>query len=260
MSAGTLAVGAAAVVHARPAGHDELPRPYRWPVAVLLHLAPGAAVMAGYLALLPLVRALQAPASLALTGAVALIGVPVQLGFLRHARRREQGNVVAYRRFLPTGRLAALAGSCLALAAGLYLWLEPLAGMLERDVLGWLPAAWFAVDDSGVPRTALAGALLLSLVVDGLVGPVVRELYFRGHLMPRLPVAAAPAGWLLAPLASAALYAVQHLWQPQLILLVFAVQAVLGVLVWRTRCLAVAVVVHAACNVLATGLTLLAVL
>jgi uncharacterized protein len=288
MTAGVLAAEATAVVHAGPAGpagRDERVEAYRWPVALLLHLAPGALVMAGYLALLPLARALQLPPSLALTGAVALLGVPAELAFLLHARRRgtaaqpagaaasqrssaaqpagaaasrrSSAGAVAFRRRLPPRHLAALTGSCLAVTAGLYLWLEPVTGELERHVFGWLPAAWFVSAGSDVSRTAIVAALLVSLVVDGLISPAVQELYFRGHLMARLPVAASPAGWLLAPLASAALFAAQHLWQPQLVVFVFAVQVLLGVLVWRTRCLAVAVLVHSAANISAIGLTLL---
>lgn len=252
MTAGVLAAEATPVVNAGSAEREERVEAYRWPVAVLLHLAPGALVMAGYLALLPLARALQLPPSLALTGAVALLGVPAQLGFLLHVRRRSPAGAVAFRRRLPPGRLAALAGSCLAVAAGLYLWLDPITTGLERHVFGWLPAAWFVDAGWDVSRTALVAALLVSLVVDGLISPAVQELYFRGHLMPRLPVAG-----LLAPLASAALFAAQHLWQPQLVVFVFAVQVLLGVLVWRTRCLAVAVLVHSAANIIAVGLTLL---
>jgi uncharacterized protein len=257
MAAGALTAEATTVVRAE---RKERVEPYRWPVVLVLHLGPGAAVMAGYLTLLPLARALQLPPGLALTAAVALLGVPVELGLLLHARRRWPAAAVAFRRRLPAGRLAAVAGCCLALAAGLYLWLEPLAGELERHVFGWLPAAWFVGGGSGVSRGALVAALLVSVVVDGLVSPAVQEAYFRGHLMARLPVAGSPAGWLLAPLASAALFAAQHYWQPHLIVVVFAVQAVVGVAVWRTRCLAVAIVVHSACNLLAIMVTLLAVL
>jgi membrane protease YdiL (CAAX protease family) len=88
----------------------------------------------------------------------------------------------------------------------------------------------------------------------------VQQLYFHGHLMPRLPVAAAQAGWLLAPVTSAALIAAQHLWQPQLVVFIFAAQALLGLLVWRTGCLAVAVLVHSAGNLLAIMTTLVLVL
>jgi membrane protease YdiL (CAAX protease family) len=260
MTAGVLTAEVAAVVDAGPTGPEEPAQPYRWPVALLLHLGPGVLVMAGYLAMLPLARALDLPASLALTAAVALIGVPLELGFLLRARRRRPVGAVAFRHRLPPGRLAALTGSVLVAAAGLYLWLQPVSSALERDVFGWLPPAWFVGGEASVSRSALLAALLVSLVVDGLVSPVVQQLYFRGHLMPRLPVAAAPAGWLLAPVTSAALIAAQHLWQPQLVVFIFAVQVLLGVLVWRTRCLAVAILVQCAGNLFAIMTTLLLVL
>lgn len=263
MTVGVLAAEAAEAAVAGP-GRPVRVATYRWPVAVVLHLAPGVLVMAGYLALLPVARAAHLPPSLALTGAVALLGVPAELAFLLHARRRDPAagpaGVVAFRRRLPARRLAALAGSCLAIAAGLYLWLEPVTAQLEQHVFGWLPQAWFVGAGSGVSRTALVAALLASLVVDGLVSPAVQERYFRGHLMARLPVAASPAGWLLAPMVNAALFAAQHLWQPQLVGFVFAVQVLVGLLVWRTRCLALAVLVHSACNVLAIMLALFVML
>lgn len=299
MTAGVLAADTTAVVDAGPAGPagpvgaagpEDTARPYRWPAVLLLHLGPGVLVLAGYLALRPLAQALDLPVSLALTAAVALIGVPVELGFLvRAGRRRPTGgvafasrpaggddfqsrstggvafasrlaSVVAFRRRLPAGRLAALTGSALAVAGGLYLWLQPLASNLERHVSGWLPRSWFADVATSVPRSALVAALLVSLVVDGLISPAVQQMYFHGHLMPRLPIAAAQAGWLLAPVTSAALIAAQYLWQPQLVVIIFAVQVLLGLLVWLTRCLAVAVLVHSAGNVLAITTTLLVLL
>jgi CAAX protease family protein len=258
MAAGAMTAEAMTTV-VRPALQERAVA-YRWPMVLVLHLGPGALVMTGYLALLPLARALELPPSLALTAAVALIGVPLELGFLLRARRRWPSGAVAFRRRLPAGRLAAVAGSCLALAAGLYLWLQPLTAGLEQHVFGWLPASWFVGDGPSASRGAMVAALLVSLVVDGLVSPAVQELYFRGHLMARLPVAAVPAGWLLAPVVSAALIAAQHLWQPHLVVFIFAVQVLVGVLVWRTRCLAVAIVVHSAGNLLAIVVTLLAVL
>lgn len=259
MTAGALITRAStgAPANGQPGPRDRV-EPYRWPVALVLHLVPGMLVMAGYLALLPAARAADLPPGLALTAAMALIGVPLELGFLVYARRRQPAGLVTFRRRLPAGHLAAVTASCLAVAAGLYLWLAPLAGTLERTIFGWLPQAWFVTDGGlAVGRDVLAATLLVSLLVDGLISPAVQEIYYRGHLMARLPVAASSAGWLIAPAASAALFAAQHLWQPQLVVIIFAVQTMVGVVVWRTRCLAVAIVVHSACNILAVTLTLL---
>lgn len=267
--------------------------PYSWPRTLLLHLGPGALVLLGYLALLPAARRLAVPPAMAIATATLLIGVPVQLGFLLLTARRPAvepvpdgvlrpathlpdgggrvsdgilhvgrtlADVGAFRRRLPSGQLAALVTSCLLLGLGLYVLFLPLINQLEQHAFDWLQPTALLSGGYSVSPTALVVSLLVSLAVDGLINPVVSELYFRGHLMPRLPVAAAQGGWLLAPAASAALFAVQQFWQPQFLLLTFAFQTVLAVAVWQTRCLAVAIVARSAANVLGICLTLIVIL
>ena len=51
--------------------------------------------------------------------------------------------------------------------------------------------------------------MLFGLLVNGLAAPVVEELYFRGYLLPRIPLS---RGW--APLLNAALFSLYHLFSP----------------------------------------------
>ena len=83
---------------------------------------------------------------------------------------------------------------------------------------------------AGFSRWVLVPTLLATLVIDGVINPVVEELYFRGYLLPRLPV----AGWGAVPL-SAALFSMQHYWQPYNWLLIFVLQLILTALVVRLR-------------------------
>jgi len=73
-------------------------------------------------------------------------------------------------------------------------------------VAHWLPP-WAIVD--GFPEGISANTLLLGLLLSGLVTPIVEELYFRGLLMPRIPVARA---W--GPAVNAALFSIYHLFSP----------------------------------------------
>jgi Type II CAAX prenyl endopeptidase Rce1-like len=68
----------------------------------------------------------------------------------------------------------------------------------------------------------LVATMLVTLLVDGVVNPTVEELYFRGYLLPRLPV----AGWRAIPV-SAGLFTTQHYWQPENWLLIFVLELLL---------------------------------
>ena len=51
--------------------------------------------------------------------------------------------------------------------------------------------------------------LVAFLVLNGLVGPIVEELYFRGYLLPRLDRL---GRW--APLVNVSLFSLYHFWSP----------------------------------------------
>ena len=57
--------------------------------------------------------------------------------------------------------------------------------------------------------TAWTVTLVAFLAINGLVGPIVEELYFRGYLLPRME-------WmgLWAPLANVSLFSLYHFWSP----------------------------------------------
>ena len=83
----------------------------------------------------------------------------------------------------------------------------------------------------------------------------MEELYFRGYLLPRLPV----AGWSAIPV-SAALFSMQHYWQPWNWLVIFGLQLGLTTLVVRLRCVRLGIVMHILTNSLGLLVTLFRVL
>ena len=102
-------------------------------------------------------------------------------------------------------------------------------------------------------RSTLLVMLIAQLVVDGLVVPIVEELYFRGHLMPRVNY----LGWA-APLFSTFLFAVQHFWQPYNYLLIFLIVLPQAYIVWWKRNIYIGMLVHCTGNTLGAVLSLLA--
>src|SRR4051794_31061308 len=222
------------------------PRPHTLVQSVVLHLAPGAAVLAAYAALVPVARHFHLPsaAALAATGLVAV--APVQLGLLRRHRRRHPGEAaVQLRRRLPLPRVLAWALLEIVLAAVAFLLTAPLVDRLQ-GAFGWWPSAW-ALDlgnHDGYTRGAQLATALLLLLGTVLVAPLVEELYFRGYLLPRMP----PRLGAGTPLAHATLFALYHLQTPWLTPARIVAITPLAYIATRTRDVRIGMVAHCVLN------------
>jgi len=234
-----------------------------WPRTVALHLGPGAAAFAVALLLAPVMHAWRLPAGFGLTVAFALVLTPLELGLLLRAANRATGRwsvreirtVLAYPRRLGPIWLLVPVLFAFALVAAV-VW-SP-AGAAIGDHLAGIYPDWTLPgydDTAGLARPVLVATALGTLAIDGIVNPIVEELWFRGYLLPRMPVTGlAAAPW------SAGLFAVQHYWQPYNWPLIFGLQVVIVALVLRLRCLRLGVVMHVLANTFGAVLTLSAVL
>jgi len=181
--------------------------------SVLLHLAPGAAAMAAYVAAVPFARNLGLPtiAALAVSG---LLGVaPVQLAILARTRRLGRPTI-GLRARLPVAQMLAWVFVELALAALAFALTAGWGPWLKATVFGWWPAGW-ALDPGtggGYDRGTVLITAALVLIGSVVVAPVVEEFYFRGYLLPRMGARPGP----LVPIAHSALFAGYHLWTPWL--------------------------------------------
>ena len=165
------------------------------PKLVALHLVPGALITVAFVALAPLVKAVGLPPIAALLAAILLVLIPVELGIVFRAVRRDGGAAaVPYRQRLalrqwfwlvPVLIVAAFVGF------GVHRLIEPWLMAL----FGWLPE-WLVVP---VPLGGIndysAGSWIVTLcaffLLNGVIGPVIEELYFRGYLLPRMRAARA---------------------------------------------------------------------
>jgi membrane protease YdiL (CAAX protease family) len=219
---------------------------------LMLHIVPGALMTAAFVAFAPLAEAGGFPPIAALLAAIAMVLVPVELGIMAWASRAEGVGVrglIPYRRSVPLRRAAWLVPGLVLLAFlgfGLHQAIEP---ALIQGWFAWLPD-WYVhpiqVDRLG-ESSATAWALTLAgyLALNGLVGPIVEELYFRGFLLPRMERL---GRW--APLVNVGLFSIYHFWSPWQI-----VARVLGVgpmvyAVRQTRSVYLGMVVHCTLNTL----------
>lgn len=219
-------------------------------VAIALHLLPGA-----LLTVFVLVAAnLGADAIVALFVGIGLVIVPVELGYLLFRAKRTTGSwslagVLPYREKLSPSQYALW-------GAALYVWfvaflvisMVVLDEWIADQIFSWLPNTLLQFSapegaDDDYSRLALAAFLVVVFLFNGLAGPVVEELYFRGHLLPAID---RYGKW--APVLNAALFSLYHFWTPWQ-----NPGRIIGLLpwvstVWRTRSLYLSIMVHVAVN------------
>ncbi|MFL5719035.1 MAG: CPBP family intramembrane glutamic endopeptidase [Chloroflexota bacterium] len=229
------------------------------PSLVALSLVPGALVTASFVAAAPLTEALGFPPISALLASIVLVLVPLELGVVLWAGRGQGGALAAvpYRQSMPLRRWLWLVPTLIVLAFlgfGLHMPIEP---TLIDGLFGWLPG-WFVAPidpdrDGDFTRNAWIVTIAAYVAINGLLGPIVEELYFRGFLLPRMERF---GRW--APLLNVTLFSLYHFWSPwQLIARIVGIGPTVYA-VRATRNVWLGAVVHCSLNTL--GVLLVAML
>ena len=181
---------------------------------LVLHLLPGALMVAFYALTAPVMRSLGFPSLMAIYLAILFVLIPFELGYLFYRTRKNGsslGSIVLYREPVPRAQFVALVLGLLAWSGIFYVLIyPPLDVFFIENVFSWLPDAFFLVEDfSRYSTGALVITWVLGLVVNAVAGPVVEEVYFRGYLLPRISRFGA---W--APLINTVLFSVYHFFTP----------------------------------------------
>ena len=186
------------------------------PTLLALFLVPGALMTVVYVVIAPFIETAGFPPIAALLVAILIVLVPFELGVILRASLGRPGgirSVIPYRRPLPFRDWLWLVPVLIIaefIGFGLSMAIEP---RIIDSLFGWLPD-WFVrpIDPDRVgeySREAWLVTLAAYLVLNGLLGPIVEELYFRGYLLPRME-------WMgrWAPLVNVSLFSLYHFWSP----------------------------------------------
>jgi uncharacterized protein len=229
---------------------------------IALHLVPGALITAFYFLTAPLIIHAGYPALMSLLLAILLILIPFELGFLLYQGYQQNGrlslkNVVLYREAIPIWQYFVFVPLLLGWGIAAFLLLSPLDNYLIQSLFTWLPT-WSISETKGFDQysqSTLRITFLMALVINGIAGPVVEELYFRGYLLPRIPFTR-----LWAPLINVVLFSLYHFFSPwQNITRIVAVIPFIYAVSWK-RNLYLSILVHCSLNTLGQLLALAAVL
>jgi membrane protease YdiL (CAAX protease family) len=233
--------------------------------SILLHLLPGALILAFYVIAAPVTESLGAPSFLALLLAIAFILLPFELGYLLVEARRRNGSfslegVVLYRRPMSGWQYAAW-GIPLFLWVGLiFAFVTPpidkyLMGTLFSALPDWFFILSFTENMDAYSQSALLVIAVLALLLNGLVGPIVEELYFRGYLLPRI---SRLGGW--APLFNIVFFSLYHFFSPWQNPGRILAMTPLYYAVWWKKNIYLGMIVHCAANFISGVLMLALVL
>jgi membrane protease YdiL (CAAX protease family) len=163
--------------------------------STVLHLVPGALVTVFALLIAPPVTRLGYPPLLALYLAILGVLIPLEFGYLLYQGWRQAGtltfaSIVLYRESMPRWQLALWAVLLIGWGLACFLLLAPVDAYLAETLFSWMPAWTLPVGRApgavDYARSALLTTHVVGLVLNGIAGPLVEELYFRGYLLPRL--------------------------------------------------------------------------
>jgi membrane protease YdiL (CAAX protease family) len=224
---------------------------------ILLHLLPGAIATGVYILAAPLAASLGYPTIAALYVPAIIAIIVLELGFLLYQGRKRSGQltlqgVIEYREPVPVWQYIVL--PLLILVWGILV--TGIFGLVDNAILENLFRGlpdWYLLRD--LPRTGAEyprGVVLtlfgFALVLNGLAGPIVEELYFRGYLLPRLERLGR-----LAPLVNVALFSLYHFWTPWQFFSRVAFLLPLVYVVWWKRNIYLGMIAHCAANLLGTA-------
>ncbi len=225
--------------------------------SIVLHVLPGAIATAVYVLTVPFFTGLSYPSLTALYLPMILAVILVELGYLFYQGQKKNGmlslkGMVNYRQHVPGWMYIAFPLLILIWGILVTALVSPIDNRLLNQVFKWLPD-WYTLRNvldikTMYSREAILFTAICALIPNGLVGPIVEELYFRGHLLPRL---SRFGRW--APVINVALFSLYHLWTPwmffsRLILLIPMVYIVK----WK-RNIYIGMIAHCLLNLIGTA-------
>jgi membrane protease YdiL (CAAX protease family) len=118
---------------------------------------------------------------------------------------------------------------------------------LAKTGFGWMPSAITDMaspdNDASLSAGAATALVIAFFVLNGLVGPITEELYFRGHLLPRIDRFGRGA-----PVISTLLFTLYHFHSPWRYPAIFLGFLPATWMAWRHRSLYISLTAHLIIN------------
>ncbi|PIB31336.1 hypothetical protein BFP77_01850 [Maribacter sp. 4U21] len=214
------------------------------------HFYPGLAILMGYILVSNYLIDLGYPGLTALLFVELFILAPIGVSHLLFQGKRLNGklslknvipfvNRLSFKQYLKWTLIGIIA--CIII----YIPLYPIGLLFRETIFSWLPE-WYFDPSFGTSDTSLIAMVYLAAIfIDGILGPVVEELFFRGYLLPRM---AFLKKW--APIVNGLLFGLYHFWQPHNYLAIIGLGIIISYIVWRTKNVYLGILIHCILNIL----------
>ena len=226
--------------------------------SLFLHVLPGIVIFGFYVIAAPvLFTSFGVPRGGTILLGFMIVGMPLQLTLMKRQATAEGKKgireVISFRQPQPFWLTIALVAVAFALAVGILATfpLDRISSWLADKVFWWFPPPARPASDLNGAGALVLATLVLQIIVDGIVNPIVEELYFRGFLLPRL----SGLGWA-APVVNTALFTLAHLWQPYNYITIFTMVLPLTLITWWRRNIYVQMISHCLANTIGATISL----
>jgi membrane protease YdiL (CAAX protease family) len=184
--------------------------------SVVLHLLPGVLIFIFFIVITPILTEKGFPTLFSLFLAVMLVLVPFELGYILYQAKKINKTfllkgIVLYRQKIPKWQHALIIPLFLIWAFISYFLISPpIQDYLRQEYFSWLPEWFFlSYNIEHSSKAVLLVTWILGVIFNGIAGPIVEELYFRGYLLPRISRFKG-----CAPLLNVVLFSVYHFFSP----------------------------------------------
>lgn len=215
---------------------------------ILLHLLPGIPILLLALFFSSPFIGIEFPFILSLFLAIAIGLVPTQLSillFIAKHSRKEVKEIILNTKTTSIFQMVLWVFILLTINGLAFAFIPQLEQPL-RILFAWIPDwARLSIEAVKSQPELVWPTIILGLLMNGLLGPIVEELYFRGFLLPRM-------GKLgrCAPAVNAALFSLYHLFSPWEFFTRIVAVLPYAYIVWRKKDLRIGILVHCLGNTL----------
>ena len=227
-------------------------------LSFLYHLFPGFCVFLSFLLINNSIIQLGFNANFSLVISFLFVGIPIQLFIILKKGYKINGKlsldkVIFYRIKVPAFQLFSYVLLFIPYAFLVVLFIDPINNFILENYFYWIPES-FNMDNSQINYNNLTITILsftLFILIDGVLNPIVEELYFRGFLMPRL------SRYLyFSAFISAFLFSISHFWFPWNILQTFLIVLPIYIVVYRMKSIYISIVTHCTGNLIGITISL----
>lgn len=185
--------------------------------STILHLLPGILIFLFMIILAPFIEKLGYPFMITILFAIVFVAIPFELGYMLVQGRKQSGTftlkgIVLYKNKIPNWQYLAIGlPSLFWLIFILSVFSPPIDKYLIDKVFFWLPG-WLICTESNILDYSKAFILVgggFSIILNGIIAPLVEEFYFRGFLLPRISHYGR-----FAPLINTVLFSLYHFFSP----------------------------------------------